>query len=116
MPAPPHIQEILDNLPTKPGVYLMKNANGEVIYVDSFGNLVTNLTPEELAQTFATHPDAHVWVGDNDVGIVRQTYGQVEPDQELALIGSVGNLEIAVNRGNAAERFDLGIGAHVSVR
>ena len=40
MPATtPHIQEILKNLPTRPGVYLMKNAVGEVIYVGKAVNL-----------------------------------------------------------------------------
>jgi excinuclease ABC subunit C len=37
--ASEHIQGILDNLPTRPGVYLMKNAEGEVIYVGKAVNL-----------------------------------------------------------------------------
>ncbi len=40
MPAPtPHLQEILKNLPTRPGVYLMKDAGGQVIYVGKAVNL-----------------------------------------------------------------------------
>jgi excinuclease ABC subunit C len=37
--ASDHLQHILDNLPTRPGVYLMKNARGEVIYVGKAVNL-----------------------------------------------------------------------------
>ena len=35
----PKIKEILDNLPTRPGVYLHKNADGKVIYVGKAVNL-----------------------------------------------------------------------------
>ena len=38
--APPdNVKEILDNLPTKPGVYLHKDANGRIIYVGKAINL-----------------------------------------------------------------------------
>ncbi|GAB4472517.1 MAG: excinuclease ABC subunit UvrC [Anaerolineae bacterium] len=37
--ASPHIQKILDNLPARPGVYLMKDARGQVIYVGKAINL-----------------------------------------------------------------------------
>jgi len=40
MPAStPHLQELLKNLPTRPGVYLMKDASGQVIYVGKAVNL-----------------------------------------------------------------------------
>ncbi|MCC7161157.1 MAG: excinuclease ABC subunit UvrC [Anaerolineae bacterium] len=39
MPAKPEIQQILDTLPTKPGVYLMKNDDGTIIYVGKAVNL-----------------------------------------------------------------------------
>src|SRR5215470_1872220 len=35
----PHLKEILKNLPTRPGVYLMKDAEGTVIYVGKAVNL-----------------------------------------------------------------------------
>ncbi len=34
-----HIQGILDTLPTKPGCYIMKNANGKIIYIGKANNL-----------------------------------------------------------------------------
>jgi len=34
-----HLQGILDTLPTKPGCYLMKNADGKIIYVGKAVNL-----------------------------------------------------------------------------
>ena len=39
MNVSPHIEVLLDNLPTNPGCYLMKNADGKVIYVGKAINL-----------------------------------------------------------------------------
>ncbi|MCX6068521.1 MAG: GIY-YIG nuclease family protein, partial [Chloroflexi bacterium] len=39
MEISPHLQGILDNLPTKPGCYIMKNAAGTIIYVGKAINL-----------------------------------------------------------------------------
>ena len=39
VPISEHLQGILDNLPTKPGCYLMKNAQGRIIYVGKAINL-----------------------------------------------------------------------------
>lgn len=106
--------EILD-LP-KPQPAADRSISGEVIYVDGFGNLVTNLTRQDLSRTFTARPDAHVWLGEHDAGPLLQTYAQVEQGRELALIGSAGMLEIAVNFGNAAERFGAGVGTCVVVK
>jgi S-adenosylmethionine hydrolase len=113
--GPPTDQlEILD-MP-KPERLPDRSVRGEVIYVDAFGNLVTNLTRDDLAHTFVALPDAHVWLGDHDVGKIQQTYAQVESGQPLALVGSVDLLEIAVNYGNAAEHFNADTGIVVTVK
>jgi hypothetical protein len=89
---------------------------GEVIYVDGFGNLITNLGRDELVHTLNSRPGAHVWLGDRDLGPIRQTYGQVEAGHGIALIGSAGMLEIAVNRGDAADQFGVQVGSPVLVK
>lgn len=106
--------EILD-LP-KPEQSPDRSIGGEVIYVDGFGNLVTNLTRDDLSRTLNARPDAHVWLGDKDVGPIVRTYAQVEEGHDVALMGSADMLEIAVNRGNATERFGAGVGAKVTVK
>jgi len=106
--------EVLD-LP-KPERMPDRSLKGEVIYVDAFGNLVTNLTREDLPPTFAARPEAHVWLGERDVGAVQQTYARASSGEALALIGSVDLLEIAVSGGNAAEVLKTGVGASVAVK
>jgi S-adenosyl-L-methionine hydrolase (adenosine-forming) len=89
---------------------------GQVIYVDGFGNLITNLTNSELTHTLNALPHARVWLGDREIGPIRQAYAHVEPGQGIALIGSAELLEIAVNRGRASEQFNARAGAPVFVR
>jgi S-adenosylmethionine hydrolase len=86
----------------------------EVVYVDRFGNLVTNVGPlTELGET--TIEDMRVIVSGESLA-VRRTYTDVAPGALLALVGSDGYLEVAVREGSAAERLELGVGAAVEVR
>lgn len=76
--------------------------HGRVLWADHFGNLVTNIRRNHME---AIGGACHVRLGSTDVGPVHQTYGETEPGSTLAHVGSGGRLEIAVNQGNAAERF-----------
>lgn len=82
---------------------------GEVVYVDHFGTLVTNLRATALPG------DVLVEVSGHDVGPLRRTFADVSVGTALALVGSGGMVEIAVRDGSAAERFSLGIGSRVRV-
>ncbi len=81
---------------------------GEVIQIDRFGNLITNLSGERVA-------DAPVEIGSLRIPFVR-TFADVPSGQLLAFIGSAGYLEIAVREGSAAARLELQRGAKVSAR
>jgi S-adenosylmethionine hydrolase len=82
---------------------------GEVIHVDRFGNLITNI-PGELARGSVVH------LNGREIGHVRHTYADVAAGTAVALIGSEDSLEIAVRGGNAAETLGAGIGAEVSTQ
>lgn len=79
----------------------------KVLYVDEFGNVVLNL--EDYGTTryveIEGHRIAHV-----------NTYGEVKKGELLALKGSHGYLEIAVNQGSAAEVLGVRIGDAVRVK
>lgn len=70
---------------------------GEIVYVDSFGNLITNI-PRELLKE-----GANVKVGEIFLGAPKTSYGSSGEGQLLAIIGSSGYLEISVNQGSAFE-------------
>jgi S-adenosyl-L-methionine hydrolase (adenosine-forming) len=90
--------------------YEGKTVVGEVIYIDRFGSLITNLTTE-LVPTYAT-----LEVEDLDLGPVRRTFSDVTAGGLLAYVGSGGAIEIAVRNGSAARRLGVGVGGRVRAR
>ncbi len=83
---------------------------GEVIYVDRYGNLVTNLDPELVPSHAVLEAEALV------IGPLRTTFGDVPSGALLAYVGSGGSVEIAVRDGSAARRLGLGVGGRVRAR
>ena len=90
--------------------YEGKTVVGEVVYIDRFGSLVTNLTTE-LVPDYAT-----LEVEDLDIGPLRRTFSDVTAGGLLAYIGSAGAIEIAVRNGSAARRLGVGVGGRVRAR
>jgi S-adenosylmethionine hydrolase len=84
---------------------------GEVIYVDRFGNCVTSIKGGDLE----TNISYTVKAGKRDIGRPREYYAEVPPGEALALINSMGRLEIAVNGGSAAEARGLRLGDVITV-
>jgi S-adenosylmethionine hydrolase len=89
--------------------------SGEVLRVDRFGNLVTNID-HKLFDRFSQSAAIEVTAGPHRVARVVATYTEAEAGETCALFGSSDHLEIAVNTANAAERLDLTRGAKVTVR
>jgi S-adenosylmethionine hydrolase len=89
---------------------------GVVLLTDRFGNLVTNITREDLMPTLRHRPHAQVYLAETCVGPVRTHYGEVAPGEPIALIGSTDHLEISINRGNAAEQLRAAANHAVEVR
>jgi S-adenosylmethionine hydrolase len=86
---------------------------GEVIYVDHFGNLITNI-PRAAYANMAAGP-VRIMVGKQEVTRRVQTYGEAPSETLVALISSADLLEIATVGGNAAERLHVKVGTIVSV-
>ncbi len=76
---------------------------GEVIYIDRFGNAITNLAAELLAEFCG--PDCRIKVHGKSIGGLRRFYQEAPSGKPVAVAGSTGFLEIAVNGGSAAERL-----------
>lgn len=82
---------------------------GSIQYIDHFGNLITTIPADSLTQ-----PCWYVQLAERRLSCYI-TYGQAAADAALALIGSHGYVEIAVNGGSAAQRFSAQIGDPVEL-
>jgi len=89
---------------------LTKNALfGEVLHVDDFGNMVTNISRAEFEKT-GIREGAMFRFRLRDKAIELKfcsTYGEVPAGKSLALIGSHDFLEVSVNQGDASKRFEV---------
>ena len=86
---------------------------GEVLLVDRFGNLITNIGAGSIAGGAAP---IEVAIAGRTIGGIVSTYAAAPPHALCALVGSSGYLEIAVNGGNAAAYLAIGRGETVLVR
>src|SRR5437879_4423879 len=92
LPAPPHDGTVLV---------------GEVVYVDRFGTLISNLPGDEV------EPGVRIKVGGTEIGTLSHTFGDVPRGALVAFVGSGGTVEIAVRDGSAARLLGVGVGAEV---
>ncbi|MCD4824524.1 MAG: SAM-dependent chlorinase/fluorinase [Phycisphaerae bacterium] len=89
---------------------------GRIIYVDHFGNLISNISQEDLRRRWASPEALQVQCNGQPVGKLAVTYGHVAAGKPLALFNSMGLVEVAVNFGQACDMFKAGVGAEVRIR
>jgi len=88
---------------------------GQIVHIDRFGNCITNITRYDLAR-YGIGEQVIVEIIDQQIGGLIRTYADVPPGRLTCLIGSGGNLEIAVPNGSAAAMLGVGIGDRLRVR
>lgn len=88
--------------------------DGVVLEVDSFGNLITNITADMLVG-YPTDERVCIVCGIYETYGILSAYAQQHPDMFVALVASSGRLELAIVEGNAAERLGLQAGTPVTV-
>jgi S-adenosylmethionine hydrolase len=90
---------------------------GMVLHVDDFGNIITNISSNELERIKAkTGDDLLVKLGKMSHMVkCCSAYGEVGANELLALVGGHGFLEISVNQGDAAKRLNVTAGMHIRI-
>jgi S-adenosylmethionine hydrolase len=87
--------------------------DGDVVHIDRFGNLITNIDETWVAGIPA---NASIEIGGHRIEGIVATYADVSPGTPCALMGSSRRLEIAVNGASASSALATGRGGTVRVR
>jgi S-adenosylmethionine hydrolase len=82
---------------------------GSVLAVDRFGNLITNLKPEDVLGF------AKILAGQREITAIHESYGEGNAGELFIVPGSTGYLEIAVKDGSAASLLNIKSGAPIGV-
>ncbi len=88
---------------------------GEIIHIDHFGNLASNIREEDLGEVLGQKDRITVRLGRAQINGLVDTFGERAPGEVVALLGSTGNLIVSVVNGSAASVLGVGVGAGVEV-
>jgi S-adenosylmethionine hydrolase len=111
---PSEMGEVVDSVLTVPALKPFVNKKGEVsgraVYVDTFGNIITNIGEQYLIEQFGRKTDwdeVIVRIGKRRLKGMKRYYEQGKIGRLMALFDSWGYLELAVNMGNAFNLLGL---------
>ncbi len=88
---------------------------GEIIHIDHFGNLASNIRIEHLAEALKHMDKVTVTLAGEVIRGMVNTFGERQPGDLVALMGSTGNLIVSVVNGSAAERIGVKTGDPIDV-
>ncbi len=89
---------------------------GQIIHVDHFGNLASNIRVEHLGTALDHKDRIVVRLGNTQINGMVDTFGERAVGEVVALLGSTGNLIVSVVNGSAASRLGAGVGDRLTVK
>jgi S-adenosyl-L-methionine hydrolase (adenosine-forming) len=100
----------------KPKAVDQNRLRGVILKVDRFGNLVTNITPQDAPMLFGAEAKGFkIVIGSREISEIHNAYAEGAPGEVFGVLGSMGFLEIAANRGAAAQLTGAGKGSEVII-
>ena len=87
---------------------------GQIIWIDNFGNAVTNISQQSINQILP-NLELQISFANQKIFGLCSAYNQAKIGEAIAIIGSSEHLEISVNQGSAQQLYGLSIGDFVSV-
>ena len=87
---------------------------GHIIWIDAFGNLVTNIS-HDMLESRAGEAGVVIHAGNAKIADLNHSYAESAVGEPLAIIGSSNRLEISINQGDAAQVLGLKRGDEITV-
>ena len=88
---------------------------GQVIWIDCFGNLVTDIS-QEILESLEEQNSIVICAGSARIDHLNRSYAESAVGETLAIVGSFNRLEISINQGNAAQALGLKRGDRITIR
>jgi S-adenosylmethionine hydrolase len=90
---------------------------GEIVYVDRFGNLISNLAQQHLEEVrlVAKCRQLSILIGKRIIEGLVESYSEGMAEKPSALINSDGKLEVFLKEASAADLLQVGRGARIEV-
>ena len=91
-----------------------KTLQGEIVYIDRFGNLITNIE-KNIFSRFTGKRDCIIHFKNKPINKISKSYSETGKNEPLAIFGGFGNLEISINKGSARDYFRARRGQKIRV-
>lgn len=90
---------------------------GNVIHIDRFGNLITNISRQDYGEARAKVPGeaVKIVIAKQEISGMKEFYSQGEKGELMAIFGSTNFLEVSLYQGSAAKTLGLSRGAEVGL-
>lgn len=109
------VESILEKTLERPFAMAGKSLRGHIVYVNNYGNAVTNITQAIFDTERAGRNFEIVLNRFDSINVISDSYNSVEEGDSLCFFNENGWLEIAVNRGNASQLLGLEKGKRLTI-
>ena len=108
------VRQQIIQLPWSEAQRMANQISGEIQSIDSFGNLITNITADQLSGV-PTDDTLCIRCSEHETRGLFRTYGDQPSMTLIALVGSSGKLELAIVEDSAAAMLGVGVGEAITL-